>query len=66
MPLYEYQCTDCGQREPRIGAVDDHTALCVHCGGLMLRLDEDVFTPYFAVPILSVREKDNDSPESGI
>ncbi len=26
---------------------DDYTALCAHCGGLMLRLDEDVFRPYF-------------------
>jgi len=47
MPIYEYQCVDCGGRDQRVAGCDDHTALCVHCGGLMLRLDEDVFQPYF-------------------
>jgi putative FmdB family regulatory protein len=47
MPLYEYQCVDCGSRDMRVAGVDDHTALCVQCGSLMLRLDEDVFQPYF-------------------
>ena len=35
-----------GEREPRVAGLDDHTALCAKCGGLMLRLDEDVFAPY--------------------
>jgi len=30
-----------------VAGLDDHTALCIQCGGLMLRLDEDVFQPYF-------------------
>jgi putative FmdB family regulatory protein len=47
VPIYEYQCVDCGGRDQRVGGVDDHTALCTRCGGLMLRLDEDVFRPYF-------------------
>ena len=47
MPIYEYQCVDCGGRDQRVAGCDDHTALCVQCGGLMLRLDEDVFRPYF-------------------
>lgn len=47
MPLYEYQCVDCGGLDQRIGALDDHTAICAECGSLMLRLDEDVFQPYF-------------------
>lgn len=51
MPLYDYQCTDCRIRDTRIAALDDHTAFCTRCGGLMLRLDEDVFTPYFAPPL---------------
>jgi len=46
MPLYEYQCVDCSATEQRVAGVDDHTALCVKCGGLMLRLDEDVFQAY--------------------
>jgi len=46
MPLYEYQCVDCSATEQRVAGVDDHTALCVKCGGLMLRLDEDVFKDY--------------------
>ncbi len=29
------------------GGLDDHTALCAPCGGLMLHLDEDIFQPYF-------------------
>jgi putative FmdB family regulatory protein len=47
MPIYEYQCVDCGGRDQRVAGLDDHTALCTQCGGLMLRLDEDVFQPYF-------------------
>jgi hypothetical protein len=30
-----------------VAGLDDHTALCTQCGSLMLRLDEDVFQPYF-------------------
>jgi putative FmdB family regulatory protein len=47
MPLYEYQCVDCGGQDQRIAGLDDHTAICVACEGLMLRLNEDVFEPYF-------------------
>jgi putative FmdB family regulatory protein len=47
MPIYDYQCVDCGARDHRIAGADDHAALCVACGGLMLRLDVDVFGPYF-------------------
>ncbi len=50
MPIYEYQCVDCDGRDQRVAGLDDHTALCADCGGLMLRLDEDVFTPYFETP----------------
>lgn len=47
MPIYEYQCVDCGRPDHRVAGLDDHTAICIHCGGLMLRLNEDVFQPYF-------------------
>ncbi len=47
MPIYEYQCLDCGGRDQPVAGCGEHTALCAHCGGLMLRLDEDVFRPYF-------------------
>ncbi len=47
MPIYEYQCVDCGGADLRVAGLDDHTAICVACGGLMLRLNEDVFRPYF-------------------
>ncbi len=47
MPIYEYQCVECGSRDQRVAGLDDHTALCTQCGSLMLRLDEDVFRPYF-------------------
>jgi hypothetical protein len=30
-----------------VAGLDDHTALCTQCGGLMLRLEEDIFQPYF-------------------
>lgn len=49
MPLYEYQCIDCKVRDQRVAGLDDHIAICVHCDGLMLRLDEDVFQPYWTV-----------------
>ncbi len=47
MPAYYYQCIHCQTTECRIGGVDDHLAFCVHCGNLMLRLDYDLFAPYF-------------------
>jgi|UniRef100_A0A7C3V604 putative FmdB family regulatory protein len=47
MPLYEYKCVDCGSQDLRVAGLDDHTAICISCQGLMLRLDEDVFQPYF-------------------
>ena len=47
MPIYEYQCVDCGGRYQRVAGLDDHTALSPQCSGLMLRLDEDVSQPYF-------------------
>ena len=47
MPIYEYQCMDCRGQDERVAGLDDQTAICVQCGGLMLRLDEDVFRPYF-------------------
>ncbi len=47
MPIYEYQCVDCREWDKRVAGLDDHTAICAQCGGLMLRLDEDVFRPYF-------------------
>jgi putative FmdB family regulatory protein len=47
MPIYEYQCVDCGELDGRVGGIDDHASICAQCGGLMLRLDEDVFKPYF-------------------
>lgn len=52
MPIYQYQCTDesCGQQEPVIAGLDDAMAICSRCGSLMLRLDDDLFTPYFEVP----------------
>ena len=46
MPLYEYQCVDCRIRDQRLAGIDDHAAICVSCGGRMLRTDEDVFAPY--------------------
>lgn len=47
MPLYQYQCLDCGGKDQRVGGLDDYAAICVQCGGVMLRLDEDIFRPYF-------------------
>lgn len=47
MPAYEYQCINCQTKEVRIGGLDDKTAICMNCGDLMLRLDDDVFRPYF-------------------
>ncbi len=47
MPLYEYDCLECRARETRVAGLDDHTALCIDCGGIMLRQDEDIFQAYF-------------------
>ncbi len=48
MPAYCYQCVQCQAQEIRIGGLDDHVAICIACGHLMLRLDLDLFAPYFA------------------
>ncbi len=52
MPVYLYRCTaeQCNHKEPVIAGLDDAIAVCSQCGGLMRRLDDDLFTPYFAVP----------------
>lgn len=47
MPIYEYQCVDCSDLDQLVAGLDDHTALCTQCGGLMLRLNEDIFQSYF-------------------
>ncbi len=47
MPVYECQWVDCGELDQRIGGLDDQTAIGAQCGSLMLRLDEDLFQPYF-------------------
>jgi predicted nucleic acid-binding Zn ribbon protein len=47
VPAYHYQCTHCQVTACRIGGVDDHLAICARCGHLMLRLDYDLFSPYF-------------------
>lgn len=48
VPLYDYRCADCGAWDQRIGGLDDHTALCSRCAGVMIRVTEDVFQGYFA------------------
>lgn len=50
MPIYEYQCIQCQVKDERIGGLDDDTALCLECGNLMLRLNEDALRPYFEQP----------------
>lgn len=37
MPTYSYYCTNCQVCEKRIAGVDDHTAACAHCGGIIRR-----------------------------
>ena len=42
MPLYDYQCSQCGQvTEVRHGFNDTHDAPCANCGGALKR----VFNP---------------------
>jgi putative FmdB family regulatory protein len=39
MPIYEYQCADCGQRIERLQGVNDPPpAACEACGGSMARM----------------------------
>jgi hypothetical protein len=48
MPAYLYQCVHCQAQESRISGLDDHLAICAYCPNLMVRLDLDLFTPYFS------------------
>ncbi len=48
MPIYDYCCVECGCRDERVAGVDDATARCAACGGLMLRLPENSWESYFA------------------
>ncbi|MDD2903182.1 MAG: zinc ribbon domain-containing protein [Syntrophales bacterium] len=48
MPLYDYRCADCGAWDQRIGGLDDDTALCSQCDGIMIRVTLDIFQGYFA------------------
>lgn len=49
MPTFTYLCSNCSCHDSRIAGIDDHTAVCVQCGGLMFRMeqDEEVFKHYF-------------------
>jgi len=47
MPAYNYRCVACGAADLRIAGLDDHVAVCVDCGGMMLRTDDDLFASYF-------------------
>ena len=51
MPLYDYRCADCGAWDQRIGGLDDGTALCSRCCGMMIRVTEDIYQGYFAPDI---------------
>ena len=47
MPFYDYRCVDCGEKDHRIGGLDDSVAICQECRGLMLRLDAYPFVKIF-------------------
>jgi putative FmdB family regulatory protein len=47
MPIYEYECVDCGYQDQRVAGIDDHTAICAECAGVMVRLDLDWCASYF-------------------
>lgn len=47
MPIYDYECVDCGCQEQRVAGIDDHTAICGECRGIMVRLDLDWFASEF-------------------
>ncbi len=47
MPIYCYRCLDCGSWDQRVVGLDDETAVCIKCGGVMLRVAENILEPYF-------------------
>ncbi|MEW6386158.1 MAG: FmdB family zinc ribbon protein [Thermodesulfobacteriota bacterium] len=47
MPIYGYRCLDCGSWDQRVAGLDDDTAICTKCGGLMLRVADNIWDPYF-------------------
>ena len=47
MPIYCYRCLDCGSWDQRVAGLDDDTSLCTKCRGLMLRVADNIWGPYF-------------------
>ncbi|MEW6657715.1 MAG: FmdB family zinc ribbon protein [Thermodesulfobacteriota bacterium] len=47
MPIYSYRCLDCGSWDQRVAGLDDATAICIKCKGLMLRVNDNILEPYF-------------------
>jgi putative FmdB family regulatory protein len=47
MPVYSYRCLECGSWDQRVAGLDDDTAICTKCGGLMLRVADNILGPYF-------------------
>ena len=47
MPIYSYRCLDCGSWDQRVAGLDDDTAICTKCRGLMLRVADNIMGPYF-------------------
>jgi hypothetical protein len=47
MPIYCYPCLDCGSWDQRVASPEDDMAICTNCGGLMLRVADNIMGPYF-------------------
>ena len=47
MPFYGYRCLECGNWDQRVAGLDDDTAICTRCGGLLLRVADNILGPYF-------------------
>lgn len=47
MHIYCYRCLDCGSWDQKVAGLDDDLAICTNCGGLMLRMADNIMGPYF-------------------
>ena len=51
MPTYPYKCLACGAPDLRVAGIDDETAVCHLCDGLMLRQSQDPYQHSSSGPV---------------
>ena len=59
MPIFNYQCLYCDNRDLILASINDNMILCSQCGDLMIRLDNDFIWEFFDKNYFQYAAKEN-------